>query len=81
MSQVLNRRLLSCVVAALPVPITRPGIWFICFTIEKKASGEEALKCDNLRYKSALVFQVWDNKKRGKCGSNCQCDGSCRNKE
>ena len=40
------------------VPITRPGIWFICFTIEKKASGEEALKCDNLRYKSTLVFQV-----------------------
>lgn len=50
------------------VPITRPGIWFIRFTIEKKASGEKALKCDNLRYKSTLVFQVWDNKKQGRKG-------------
>jgi len=40
------------------VPITRPGIWFVRFSFKKKATGEEAIKCNQLNYKTTLVFQV-----------------------
>jgi len=40
------------------VPITRPAIWFVRFTFKTKASGEDALKCNYLNYKTTLVFQV-----------------------
>lgn len=47
----------------LKVPITRPGIWFIRFSFKKEASGEQALKCDHLNYKTTLVFQVPEHAK------------------
>ena len=40
------------------VPITRPGIWFVRFSFKQEATGEEALRCNHLNYKTTLVFQV-----------------------
>ncbi len=40
------------------VPITRPGIWFVRFFFKTKPSGEQALKCNHLNYKTTLVFLV-----------------------
>ena len=45
------------------VPITRPGIWFVRFTFKIKSSGEDALKCNHLNYKTTLVFQVSEDAK------------------
>ena len=45
------------------VPITRPGIWFVSFAFKTKSSGEDALKCNHLNYKTTLVFQVSEGAK------------------
>ena len=54
----------------LKVPITRPGTWFVRFSFKTKASGEEALKCDHVNYKTTLVFQVSAKEKEVNAGQS-----------
>jgi uncharacterized GH25 family protein len=45
------------------VHITTPGIWYISFHVDEEPSSSLEGKCDMVRFKSTLVFEVFDRNK------------------